>query len=74
MRLSKAERFALQILAGCPDGATSYALLINRGINGSTLYRLVELDLARAQRQELRHGDIVWRLWITEEGKAILAS
>lgn len=74
MKLSKAQHYALEILAGCPDGATSYALQLNRDIAPATLYRLVEANLARVERQTLREGTIIWRFWITDAGKQHIAT
>lgn len=51
-----------EVLSGCPDGATSDALLLN-GFSESDLDHASALCLVRTQRSELVGGIAIIRYW-----------
>lgn len=51
-----------EVLAGCPDGATRDALLLN-GLSESDLDRAAALCLVRVQKSRLTGGAEVVRYW-----------
>jgi hypothetical protein len=68
--MSKAQREALRVLAGCRKGATTYELQSNRNITSQTMRALVRSGYARETIDNLQTGMRVPRLWITPTGKA----
>jgi hypothetical protein len=68
----QAQREALRVLAGCPNGATTYELQFNRKITSQTMRALVRSGYARETIDNLRTGMRTERLWITPAGKARL--
>ena len=72
MKLTDEHRRLLTMLAGCPTGATDYALTTVHNFSGGVLYDLVHENLARVMRQHIRAGGLdtsVHRFWISESGK-----
>lgn len=68
--MKPAAKQALGILAGCPEGATLYALELC-GIPDKAMAELVALRLARVNftRPARLPGVVIPRFFITEEGR-----
>jgi len=72
--ITAAQRRALVMLAGCPTGATDYALA-QHGVKRPLLDRLVAAGFARQTTDRVRRGITldVPRFWITAAGRALAA-
>jgi hypothetical protein len=74
MTITKSERAALAILAGCPTGSTEHNLVTRHDVKQTTLYRLVERGLIRPEERKIRppwNWPITWVL-ITAAGHEAL--
>jgi hypothetical protein len=69
--LGAQQRLALQLLAGVPFGATEAAMFFN-GFKRQTLVRLVRTGLARIERENVKAGQSLGRVRITEAGRRAL--
>jgi hypothetical protein len=69
--LSAEQRRALQLLADIPFGVTETAMSVN-GFSRQTMARLVRAGLATTERENLRAGQSIGRLRITEAGRRAL--
>jgi hypothetical protein len=69
--LGEQQRRALQLLAGIPFGVTESALAIN-GFERHTLERLIRAGLATTERENLKAGQSIGRVRITEAGRRAL--
>jgi hypothetical protein len=69
--LSAERRRALQLLADIPFGVTDTAMFVN-GFARETIVRLVRAGLAIAERENLKAGQSIGRVRITEAGRRAL--
>jgi hypothetical protein len=69
--LSAEQRRALQLLADIPFGVTETAMSVN-GFARQTIARLVRAGLATTERENLKAGQSIGRLRITEAGRRAL--
>jgi hypothetical protein len=69
--LSAEQRRALQLLAGIPFGVTQTGMSIN-GFARETIVRLVRAGLATTERENLKAGQSIGRVRITEAGRRAL--
>jgi hypothetical protein len=69
--LSAEQRRALQLLADIPFGVTDTAMFVN-GFARQTLVRLTRAGLATTERENLKAGQSVGRVRITETGRRAL--
>lgn len=70
------DHHALDILAGCPTGATIYALEINCKIDSATLHNLQRRGLVRQSFDQIRNRVATMTIprWhITDKGRDALA-
>jgi hypothetical protein len=69
--LGAEERRGIQLLAGIPFGATESAMFLN-GFQRHTLVRLIRAGFATAERENLKAGQSIGRVRITEAGRRAL--
>jgi hypothetical protein len=69
--LSAEQRRALQLLADIPFGVTETAMSVN-GFARQTIVRLLRAGLATTERDNLKAGQSIGRLRITEAGRRAL--
>jgi hypothetical protein len=69
--LSAEQRRALQLLADIPFGVTETAMSVN-GFARQTIARLLRAGLATTERENLKAGQSIGRLRITEAGRRAL--
>jgi hypothetical protein len=69
--LGEEQRRALQLLADIPFGINDTALLLN-GFSRDTITRLVRAGLATTERKNLKAGQSIGRVRITESGRRAL--
>jgi hypothetical protein len=70
-RLGAQQRLALQLVAGVPFGATEASMFFN-GFKRQTLVRLVHTGLATIERENLKAGQSLGRVRITDAGRRAL--
>jgi hypothetical protein len=72
--LTKSEHIVLNILNGCPCGATEFNLVTRHDVKPCTLYRLIERGLIHPQERRIRPPwgwPILW-VSITDHGRKAL--
>jgi hypothetical protein len=72
--LTESEHIVLNILNGCPTGATEFNLVTRFDVNPATLFRLIERGLIHPHERRIRppYGwPILW-VTITDHGRKAL--
>jgi hypothetical protein len=69
--LSAEHRRTLQLLADIPFGVNDTAMFVN-GFTRETIVRLVQAGLATTERDNLKAGQSIGRIRITEAGRQAL--
>jgi hypothetical protein len=69
--LGAEQRLALQLLAGIPFGVTQASMFVN-GITRKTLVSLIPAGLATTERENLKAGQTIGRITITDAGRRAL--
>jgi hypothetical protein len=69
--LSAEHRRALQLLADIPFGVNDTTMFVN-GFTRETIVRLVQAGLATTERDNLKAGQSIGRIRITEAGRQAL--
>jgi hypothetical protein len=69
--LSAVQRRALQLLADIPFGVTDTAMFVN-GFARDTIVRLARAGLATMERENLKAGQSIGRVRITDAGRRAL--
>lgn len=73
MKLTEDMRKVLDVLAGCPEGATLPLLLRTHGCSSHAIARCLDRHYAREHREKVRSSDIM-RFCITEAGQKVLTA